>query len=196
MIAGGTGEQNSVATKSISLEKVLSFLRISQTKEKSVKFKDQLNILQRGFMNIRVKMDNYNFPNIGEVRENFQFEIYWEHDGLFYPMEHWVDFGCILVGWWVSTVIKLLRGNSEGSFAFMDGPYSLLAKLDQNTQTLSLQPRGMNITWEMNFTELLVALSQAVSLIHEKLIEREVSEEDKTIFRRYSEILQESLLKI
>ncbi len=144
-------------------------------------------------MNIRIKIDERDFPVDNGIRENLMFEISWEHDGIYYPTKNWVDFGCIVLGWWVSTIIKLLRGDDEGNFAFMDGPYAIAVKINRESMELELMPKGINVAWKVHLTELIEVMIQAISVVYKEFVLREVQEEDKIILKKYSDILKDYL---
>jgi hypothetical protein len=145
---------------------------------------------------IIVKLDDSDFVAKDDVRKNLLFPILWEHAGDVYPRKDWIDFGCIIIGWWVTTVVKFLRGHDEGSFSFMDGPYALLAKFDRQTRIVTLHLQGTDKTWYVNIIEIMEALSQNIDIVYEKFEQEGVGEYDKEVFRKYTAIIQNNLLEL
>lgn len=45
-----------------------------------------------------------------------------------YPDEHWMDFGAVVVGWWIMAALRMRSGSNEEQFLFMDGPHLLTAR--------------------------------------------------------------------
>lgn len=51
--------------------------------------------------------------------------LYVEHGGFAYPETDWIDFGCIVLSWWLVAMIELYQNRHEIVLRFMDGPYGL-----------------------------------------------------------------------
>ena len=45
-----------------------------------------------------------------------------------YPSDDWHDFGCVLMGWWLSELLNLQGGSKHARLAFMEGPHALHLK--------------------------------------------------------------------
>jgi hypothetical protein len=126
---------------------------------------------------------------VGQPMGKYFFEIFFEYNGEFYPKEHWTDFGCIVLGWWVTTIIKIFRGElDECNFSFMDGPYSLSVRLDKDAQILFLQPGNTNKIWTVDFIEFVEQLILAVRSISD-FFESSLEYSDKLILSKYLDIL-------
>ena len=54
------------------------------------------------------------------------FTIYWENCGEYYPEKNWIDFGGVILGWWL-VACRHLKKNSSCDLMFMDGPYRMKA---------------------------------------------------------------------
>lgn len=37
------------------------------------------------------------------------FTIYWEHEGRAYPADDWIDFGTVILGWWLVQAKTIVR---------------------------------------------------------------------------------------
>jgi hypothetical protein len=145
-------------------------------------------------MHIHVKAEDLVALSTQTSRENLTFRIFWEHNGSYYPMEDWVDFGCIIIGWWVSSLIRFQRGSSRESFTFMDGPYSIDAQFDKVSGEVELKPKGTNLVWTIKITEIAENLLQIVESLQHVLVYSNISSKDQVAFEKYSEALRESFL--
>ncbi len=73
------------------------------------------------------------------IREGGQllFDIAWIDNGLYYPMDPWLDFGIIVLGWWTNALLSMIRGEEDNiKLSFMDGPYYLMMKIDSHPERL------------------------------------------------------------
>ncbi len=82
------------------------------------------------------------------------FEIFFESEGEFYPMESWMDFGTVVMGWWAISMKNMAQGATHEELVFMDGPYSLELTYNANTETVSVISKNHSIKWEVPFFEL------------------------------------------
>jgi hypothetical protein len=146
-------------------------------------------------MKVIIKLDDISFAGAKKPLRKVLFPIFWEHEGNYYPSDDWMDFGCVIIGWWVNTLVQLLQGSNEEKFSFMDGPYSLNAKFNQPTGIVNLYPEGTDKTWSIDIIEILKSLSQSIDLICEKFEEEGLNEHDKEVFKKYSAIIQNHLLE-
>lgn len=97
------------------------------------------------------------------------FTIYWTHSQEAYPNEDWLDFGSVIIGWWLIAATSLLHGALEEEFLFMDGPYALAVRPFGNQYHISMQ--GRSELWKVERTsfmnELLSAANQTVAKLNE-----------------------------
>lgn len=84
--------------------------------------------------------------------------IYWEHDGSSYPDSAWSDFSITILGWWIRSCADLLRGSSRETFSFMDGPYSIKACRENNSNTLTLSLEGREERWFVSIDDIRYAI--------------------------------------
>jgi hypothetical protein len=96
-------------------------------------------------MRIKATIDNGNVRGTSNIREHLRFEIFWSDNSSFYPTENWHDFGCIIIGWWITTLDSLLKKGEPSSFSFMDGPYSISVRLNDTSKKFILQPKETNL---------------------------------------------------
>lgn len=97
------------------------------------------------------------------------FGIYWLHNGIAYPEEGWLDFGSVILDWWLIAATSLLHGALEEEFLFMDGPYALSVRSLDNQCHISMQ--GRSELWKVEcasfMNELLSAANQTVAKLNE-----------------------------
>jgi hypothetical protein len=141
-------------------------------------------------MQIKVQTDQLQTELVNEDASTLLLEIVWEFDGLYYPEKNWTDFACVIIGWWVSTVVKIMDGEDKVNFAFMDGPYSIEARYNREARELEMMPRGIFSVKKVGIRELIEALSQAVDAVYRKFVELGIQERERIFFKRYFEILE------
>jgi len=106
-------------------------------------------------------------------------EIYLEHNGEYYPEEHWKDFGGVIIGWWLTATIQLAESGKSGSLEFMDGPYSIRMALDRKTNLLALTPRNSNNCWVIDFADFKQEIVKAATNIYASFREFEVGAKER-----------------
>lgn len=62
------------------------------------------------------------------------FEIYFENEGKFYPEERHMDFGEVILQWWVRQLIYSCQYQDTPKLLFMDGDYCL--EFDKNFESV------------------------------------------------------------
>ena len=144
-------------------------------------------------MQIKVRTDKLQPEVVNEDASTLLFEIAWEFDGLYYPEENWTDFACVIIGWWVSTVVKIMEGEDKASFVFMDGPYSIEVRYNREAREVEIMPKGIRNTWKTDIRELIEALAQAVNAVYQTFVELGIQEKERIFFKRYFEILESYL---
>lgn len=85
------------------------------------------------------------------------FGIYWTHNGVSYPEKGWIDFGSIVLDWWLIAATALLNSSREEDFVFMDGPYRLSVRSvgDLFHVSMSDTPDPWKVSQELLVGELL-----------------------------------------
>jgi hypothetical protein len=107
------------------------------------------------------------------------YEIYWVEDSVYYPMNHWSDFGNAVLGSWVNSIIELLSGNTESEFCFLDGSYSIKLKMNPSDRVVELYPQKRNFVWKISMKELIIELINAFKMVSGELAKRGIGEEEK-----------------
>ncbi len=78
-------------------------------------------------MNIVLGFDEETLRRYEGRNSPLLFSIVLEDDGQVFPEDGWLDFGCVILGWWIGAVLRMSAGTSEEELAFMDGPFTLIA---------------------------------------------------------------------
>jgi len=94
------------------------------------------------------------------------FWISWRINGNCYPDAKWIDFGTVLLNWWIQVCEQLGDGAMFGTFMFMDGPYEIVAMRSKGGM-IALRPNGAyddgRTEWTVTLLDLVNALSAAIA---------------------------------
>jgi hypothetical protein len=121
------------------------------------------------------------------------FGIAWKHAGAYYPSQDWTDFGVVILGWWFSELIKMIRGAMESRFQFMDGPYSIDLILDRERKNVELNPDGLDVKWHFPLADLADELIRAANEVQNQLVEMHISRDDQRNLEENIRLLRASL---
>ena len=102
-----------------------------------------------------------------------------EHGGTYYPSEEWLDFGGIVLGWWLMAFAKLRGGEEPQCLCFMDGPYELVVRTVEHM--LVLRSDDNSIEWRVDVDEFEHELLRASELAIEAFREHGVAEVSDTL---------------
>jgi hypothetical protein len=142
-------------------------------------------------MNIKICVSEQ-ILSLNHFDDKIIFGIFWEHEGVFYPSDCWTDYGYIIIGWWVSTIIRFSNQQLEGNFSFMDGPYSILAKHNIITGEIELHPKNTDVFWQVNILDIIESLHDSINLIQAKF-KNCIKQEESVILAKYLEALEKCL---
>lgn len=146
-------------------------------------------------MKINISFENQDLLRLDDDSRDAVFPINWEHNGIYYPDQVWPDFGVIIIGLWIGTIIELLEENQELIFTFMDGPYYLKAEYDAKIGMVKLFPKGMNTIWTVPLAVLIQEIKEAVCKTREEFEKRNIRKKDRFNLEKSNLILQQCLLK-
>ena len=104
------------------------------------------------------------------------FTIYWSHDGVSYPDKWWVDFGAVVLSWWIGALKRLLLGSVEERLSFMDGPLALTVRREGNTLNVTAPEFSSN--WITSISEIVSEITNASTLVCSKLNELGISNDE------------------
>ena len=120
-------------------------------------------------MKLHVRFDDEIIQRYTARGSNPFFAIYWTHEGVAYPEEQWLDFGSVILSWWLRAARELLAGADEVELDFMDGPYTLTARATGDK--LSVAAPELQKAWSASKQELIWELISAAEHIVNKLAE-------------------------
>lgn len=119
------------------------------------------------------------------------FNITWEHDGVYYPSKNWIDFGVVVIGWWIGVINQLGQESNKSEFLFMDGPYSIEIKFDKKQGVVTLVPKGLDVVWIVSFSQLVGELISAAKRIYEEFNRIGVGKTDQISLQKGIKLLQQ-----
>lgn len=115
-------------------------------------------------MEIHVSSDD--MAIVADLERGYQpsFWISWRIDGVSYPSATWIDFGTVILNWWVQVCERLADGATFGKLMFMDGPYEI-AVIRTADGKLILRPQGETRVWTVSLLDLVDALTDAMATV-------------------------------
>ncbi|MBV9850962.1 MAG: hypothetical protein JO250_14925 [Armatimonadetes bacterium] len=97
------------------------------------------------------------------------FTIYWMHSQAAYPEEGWMDFGAVVLGWWLVTAKQITEGAQEGELTFMDGPFRM--KIWSVGDDLSVSAADLDQPWQVAQETFVNELLAGAKRVQRKLQE-------------------------
>ncbi|NES97677.1 MAG: hypothetical protein F6K32_21195 [Desertifilum sp. SIO1I2] len=147
-------------------------------------------------MNIEVKFEGIKSSQLITKSGQVLLKIYWVNNGVYYPDKDWIDFAFVILGWWITTILKLIEGQQEGEFMFMDGPYSIKAKYNSKTGIVELYPKGIDCLWNIHITKIIEEIIKALTKISEEIKNGNFEDKEQFFVNKGLKLLEEALLKI
>ena len=102
------------------------------------------------------------------------FSIYWTQDQIAYPEERWLDFGSVVLSWWLVAAKSLLEGATEAEFSFMDGPFQLQSRRIGSLLYITAGPQS----WQTSIETFVSELLRAVTEVKRKFAELGISDKE------------------
>jgi len=104
------------------------------------------------------------------------FTIYWTQDQVAYPEDGWMDFGSVILSWWLVAAKSLLGGMAEADLPFMDGPFRLKAHLIGNLLYVSADDQSWQ--WHIPMVAFVNELLKGANQVQRKFDELGVFDEE------------------
>lgn len=130
-------------------------------------------------MYIHLGFDRTKLQQRAERGSPLVFEIAWEHNSVIYPAPGWVDFGSVILAWWMRAAVELFEGAHHTDFLFMDGPYGFQAQYQEASGLVLLKPRNQFWEWVVPLDTIAQELVKAGNRIIRELYEVNLGEEDR-----------------
>ncbi len=127
-------------------------------------------------MNLCVNFDDELMKRYTERQSSPLFTIYWTHEGAAYPEEQWLDFGSVLLSWWLMAAKSLLEGAAEADLSFMDGPFSLQARSLGNM--LSVTASDQSWRWSVPIDVFVAEILRAADKVQQKFTQLGIPDRD------------------
>jgi antitoxin YobK len=128
-------------------------------------------------MEIKIAFDEERMRRYHDRGSPLFFGIHWTHQGQAYPAEYWLDFGAVILGWWLGAATKLLEGSTEQKFSFMDGPFSLMAR--REGRLLRVSGETEPVDWTIPLEDVTAALLRAADEVHRELLRLDMAGEER-----------------
>ncbi len=127
-------------------------------------------------MKLCVDFDDALIEKYARRGSNPLFTIYWKQGDAAYPEEQWLDFGSVIIGWWLVAAKLLLEGAIQAEFPFMDGPYRLKAHRTDNMVHFSADKEAW--VWRTPIDTFVTELLDAADKVQQKLVDLGISDQE------------------
>lgn len=114
-----------------------------------------------------------------KVRSILSTGIWWEHHGYCYPETEWIDNGNIILGWWLSAILRLMMYSDDETLFFMEGEYSLRLRINRNDATVQIALEEDDVTWTCSLLEIANAVCDATLLLCDELARLRIRESER-----------------
>ncbi len=132
-------------------------------------------------MKLEVRIDSHAMNKY--IREGGQllFDIAWVDNGLYYPMDPWLDFGILVLGWWTNAIVPMIRGEEDNiKLSFMDGPYYLMVTIDRSSQEVTFSgENGRTFEAKSSIDEVRKQIISAAKFIDAELSKHNLLNTDR-----------------
>lgn len=135
-------------------------------------------------MKIKLKFDDELLKEYEARNSSPFFGICLQHDGQFYPSEDWMDFGSVILAWWMAAQFHLLGSGRCQKFLFMDGPYEVKVRHRRSSKMMELRPQGWDVVWKIPPYELTEVILSAAETVVEKLAQLETGSKEREVLER------------
>jgi hypothetical protein len=126
-------------------------------------------------MQLEIKVDRNSVNERLQSGKEILLEIAWENNGSYYPMNPWLDFGVVILGWWSTAISSVAKGEQDSAkLSFMDGPYALMMKIDRITQEVTLSSENGKFEAKSSINEIKRQLILAIEKIDQDLLDLDV----------------------
>jgi hypothetical protein len=99
-----------------------------------------------------------------------------------------MDFGVVILDWWIVAAHRLLNGSTKEDFQFMDGPYCISIRAEDNFVFLS--SKGVSDDWTASLEELISELLGGARLVTAELARLNIAHRERDILERKIEEME------
>jgi len=128
-------------------------------------------------MEIKVAFDEERMRRYHDRGSPLFFGIHWARQEEAYPADNWLDFGAVILGWWLGAAAKLVEGSTEQKFSFMDGSFSLTARREGDL--LRITGETEPVAWTIPLEEVTAAVIRAANEVHRELLRLDMAIEER-----------------
>ncbi len=141
-------------------------------------------------MNLKIKIDPESMGKYVKNGGELLFEIAWEDQGKYYPMNPWLDFGIVILGWWSSSISSAIRNKERVvEFSFMDGPYNLKMEIDWLTSQVVISSENGKFETQSSISEVREQLISAIEFIDRELSTHSLLNNDQERLTNFKKLL-------
>ncbi len=131
-------------------------------------------------MQLEIKVDRNSVNERLQSGKEILLEIAWENNGSYYPMNPWLDFGVVILGWWSTAISSVAKGEQDSvKLSFMDGPYALMMKINRITQEVTLSSENGKFEAKSSINEIKRQLILAIEKIDRDLLDIDIVGADR-----------------
>lgn len=127
-------------------------------------------------MELCVDFDNALIEKYMRRGSNPLFTIYWKQGDASYPEERWLDFGSVIIGWWLVAAKSLLEGATKAELQFMDGPYCIKVHRIDNIVHFSADKEAW--VWRTPIDIFVTELLDVANKVQQKLVDLGISDQE------------------
>ena len=127
-------------------------------------------------MRLHVSFDDSLIKKYVERGSSPLFTIYWTHEGMAYPEDQWMDFGSVILSWWLVAARSLLESAAKADFLFMDGPYCL--EIRRVNDRVYVSAEDSSVQWQISTEDFAAELLRVADTIQKKFAELGISDKE------------------
>jgi len=114
-------------------------------------------------MELKVQFDGSLLSEYEKRGSSKLFGIWWTFGRTAYPEEGWLDFGAVILGWWIVALMKLLAGEPRVELLFMDGPFALSVQRQPNGKEVLVTTKDGEASGIYRYSDLAQAVLRAAN---------------------------------
>lgn len=144
-------------------------------------------------MEIKVEFDDELLKEYEKRNSSPFFKIVIEQEGQFYPSKNWMDFGAVILNWWIDGLLHLLNSGRCQEFLFMEGNYEIKIRHRRSSKMMELQPLGIETIWKISPEAIAESVLQAAETVIKKLAQLDIGKRERKALKNSAEQLRKVL---
>jgi len=144
-------------------------------------------------MEIKLEFDDELLKEYEKRNSSPFFKSVIEQEGQFYPSKNWMDFGAVILNWWIDALLHLLGSERGQEFLFMEGNYEIKIRHRRSSKMMELQPLGIETIWKISPEAITESVLQAAETVIEKLAQLDIGKRERKALKNSAEQLRKVL---